>query len=181
MGYSSGVCGSLPEPVNLCACTNSIVRDIRLDIFQNLQRLGMSFYDQTTLGSIVSQVIMIPRAVADMFSTVFQAWFSSFLLSSHPGNHVSLDWHLTIWIPALSSHYLVFLPVSITKLSNRLRSRWPPKNYQISMWGIRSIEGMRIVRALSSEKSAWRMNFRQINGEHLDYASRSVDVNSLFL
>lgn len=69
--------------------SNSIVRDIRLDIFQNLQRLGMSFYDQTAAGSIVSRVTNDTQAVADMFSTVFSSLVSSFFtLSSHPGNHV---------------------------------------------------------------------------------------------
>ena len=43
-----------------------------------------------------------------------------------------------------------------------------------------SIEGMRIVQAFRQEKRLTD-EFEQINGEHLDYANRSVDVNSLFL
>ena len=94
--------------------SNSIVRDIRLDIFQNLQRLGMSFYDQTAAGSIVSRVTNDTQAVADMFSTVFSSLVSSFLLFL-----VTLVTMFRLGLafdhldPAFSSHHLVFHPVSI--------------------------------------------------------------------
>ena len=160
--------------------SNSIVRDIRLDIFKNLQRLGMSFYDQTAAGSIVSRVTNDTQAVADMFSTVFSSLVSSFLLFLVTlVTLFSLDWHLTIWI-------LPFLPIiwfSIRlyrKLSNRLVKMTRQKLSDINVKLSESIEGMRIVQAFRQEKRLTD-EFEQINGEHLDYANRSVDVNSLFL
>ena len=160
--------------------SNSIVRDIRLDIFKNLQRLGMSFYDQTAAGSIVSRVTNDTQAVADMFSTVFSSMVSSFLLFVVTlVTMFSLDWHLTIWI-------LPFLPIiwfSIRlyrKLSNRLVKMTRQKLSDINVKLSESIEGMRIVQAFRQEKRLTD-EFEQINGEHLDYANRSVDVNSLFL
>ncbi len=160
--------------------SNSIVRDIRLDIFQNLQRLGMSFYDQTAAGSIVSRVTNDTQAVADMFSTVFSSLVSSFLLFLVTlVTMFSLDWHLTIWI-------LPFLPIiwfSIRlyrKLSNRLVKMTRQKLSDINVKLSESIEGMRIVQAFRQEKRLTD-EFERINGEHLDYANRSVNVNSLFL
>lgn len=160
--------------------SNSIVRDIRLDIFKNLQRLGMSYYDQTAAGSIVSRVTNDTQAVADMFSTVFSSIVSSFLLFLVTlVTMFSLDWHLTVWI-------LPFLPIiwfSIRlyrKLSNRLVKMTRQKLSDINVKLSESIEGMRIVQAFRQEKRLTD-EFEQINGEHLDYANRSVDVNSLFL
>lgn len=160
--------------------SNSIVRDIRLDIFKNLQRLGMSFYDQTAAGSIVSRVTNDTQAVADMFSTVFSSIVSSFLLFLVTlVTMFSLDWHLTVWI-------LPFLPIiwfSIRlyrKLSNRLVKMTRQKLSDINVKLSESIEGMRIVQAFRQEKRLTD-EFEQINGEHLDYANRSVDVNSIFL
>ena len=160
--------------------SNSIVRDIRLDIFQNLQRLGMSFYDQTAAGSIVSRVTNDTQAVADMFSTVFSSLVSSFLLFLITlVTMFSLDWQLTIWI-------LPFLPIiwfSIKlyrHLSNRLVKMTRQKLSDINVKLSESIEGMRIVQAFRQEKRLTD-EFEQINGEHLEYANRSVDVNSLFL
>lgn len=160
--------------------SNSIVRDIRLDIFKNLERLGMSIYDQTAAGSIVSRVTNDTQAVADMFSTVFSSLVSSFLLFLVTlVTMFSLDWHLTIWI-------LPFLPIiwfSIRlyrKLSNRLVKMTRQKLSDINVKLSESIEGMRIVQAFRQEKRLTD-EFEQINAEHLDYANRSVDVNSLFL
>ena len=168
------------SPLTFARVSNSIVRDIRLDIFQNLQRLGMSFYDQTAAGSIVSRVTNDTQAVADMFSTVFSSLVSSFLLFLVTlVTMFSLDWHLTIWI-------LPFLPIiwfSIRlyrKLSNRLVKMTRQKLSDINVKLSESIEGMRIVQAFRQEKRLTD-EFEQINGEHLDYANRSVDVNSLFL
>ena len=160
--------------------SNSIVRDIRLDSFRNLQKLGMSFYDQTAAGSIVSRVTNDTQAVADMFSTVFSSLVSSFLLFLITlVTMFSLDWQLTIWI-------LPFLPIiwfSIKlyrKLSNRLVKMTRQKLSDINVKLSESIEGMRIVQAFRQEKRLTD-EFERINGEHLEYANRSVDVNSLFL
>ena len=160
--------------------SNSIVRDIRLDSFRNLQKLGMSFYDQTAAGSIVSRVTNDTQAVADMFSTVFSSLVSSFLLFLITlVTMFSLDWQLTIWI-------LPFLPIIwfsvklYRHLSNRLVKMTRQKLSDINVKLSESIEGMRIVQAFRQEKRLTD-EFEQINGEHLEYANRSVDVNSLFL
>ena len=86
---------------------------------------------------------------------------------------------MTIWV-------LPFLPIiwfSIRlyrKLSNRLVKMTRQKLSDINVKLSESIEGMRIVQAFRQEKRLTD-EFEQINGEHLDYANRSVDVNSLFL
>ena len=166
--------------ISFARVSNSIVRDIRLDIFRNLQGLGMSFYDQTAAGSIVSRVTNDTQAVADMFSTVFSSLVSSLLLFLVTlVTMFSLDWHLTIWI-------LPFLPIiwiSIKlyrKFSNRLVKMTRQKLSDINVKLAESIDGMRIVQAFRQEKRLTQ-EFEQINGEHLSYANRSVDVNSIFL
>ena len=166
--------------ISFARVSNSIVRDIRLDIFRNLQGLGMSFYDQTAAGSIVSRVTNDTQAVADMFSTVFSSLVSSLLLFLVTlVTMFSLDWHLTIWL-------LPFLPIiwiSIKlyrKFSNRLVKMTRQKLSDINVKLAESIEGMRIVQAFRQEKRLTQ-EFEQINGEHLSYANRSVDVNSIFL
>lgn len=166
--------------ISFARVSNSIVRDIRLDIFRNLQGLGMSFYDQTAAGSIVSRVTNDTQAVADMFSTVFSSLVSSLLLFLVTlVTMFSLDWHLTIWI-------LPFLPIiwiSIKlyrKFSNRLVKMTRQKLSDINVKLAESIEGMRIVQAFRQEKRLTQ-EFEKINGEHLSYANRSVDVNSIFL
>lgn len=58
----------------------SIVRDMRYDAFANMERLGMSYFDKTASGSIVSRLTNDTEAVSDMFSGVLSSFISAFFI-----------------------------------------------------------------------------------------------------
>ncbi|MGT2910638.1 ABC transporter ATP-binding protein [Streptococcus cameli] len=158
----------------------SIVRDLRQETFANLQSLGMSYFDKTPAGSIVSRLTNDSQAVADMFGTVFASFISSFFLfAATLVTMLQLNWQLTLAI-------IPFLPIIwgsvwlYRKLSNDLVAMTRKKLSDINVKLSESIEGMRIIQAFVQED---RLNeeFEEINEEHLDYANRSINVNSLFL
>jgi ATP-binding cassette subfamily B protein len=158
----------------------SIVRDMRQETFANIQKLGMAYFDKTPAGSIVSRITNDTQAVADMFGTVFASFISSFFIfTATLITMLQLNWQLTLFI-------LPFLPViwgSIClyrKLSNHLVMMTRSKLSDINVKLSESIEGMRIIQAFRQEERLIG-EFEAINQEHLDYANRSVNVNSLFL
>ena len=158
----------------------SIVRDMRQETFANIQKLGMAYFDKTPAGSIVSRITNDTQAVADMFGTVFASFISSFFIfTATLIIMLQLNWQLTLFI-------LPFLPViwgSIClyrKLSNHLVMMTRSKLSDINVKLSESIEGMRIIQAFRQEDRLIG-EFEAINQEHLDYANRSVNVNSLFL
>ena len=158
----------------------SIVRDMRQETFANIQKLGMAYFDKTPAGSIVSRITNDTQAVADMFGTVFASFISSFFIfTATLIIMLQLNWQLTLFI-------LPFLPViwgSIwlyRKLSNHLVMMTRSKLSDINVKLSESIEGMRIIQAFRQEERLIG-EFEAINQEHLDYANRSVNVNSLFL
>lgn len=158
----------------------SIVRDMRQETFANIQKLGMAYFDETPAGSIVSRITNDTQAVADMFGTVFASFISSFFIfTATLITMLQLNWQLTLFI-------LPFLPViwgSIClyrKLSNHLVMMTRSKLSDINVKLSESIEGMRIIQAFRQEDRLIG-EFEAINQEHLDYANRSVNVNSLFL
>ena len=158
----------------------SIVRDMRQETFSNIQKLGMAYFDKTPAGSIVSRITNDTQAVADMFGTVFASFISSFFIfTATLITMLQLNWQLTLFI-------LPFLPViwgSIwlyRKLSNHLVMMTRSKLSDINVKLSESIEGMRIIQAFRQEERLIG-EFEAINQEHLDYANRSVNVNSLFL
>lgn len=58
----------------------SIVRDIRRDSFANMERLGMSYFDKTPAGSIVSRLTNDTETISEMFSGILSSFISlSFL------------------------------------------------------------------------------------------------------
>ena len=158
----------------------SIVRDMRQETFANIQKLGMAYFDKTPAGSIVSRITNDTQAVADMFGTVFASFISSFFIfTATLITMLQLNWQLTLFI-------LPFLPViwgSIwlyRKLSNHLVMMTRSKLSDINVKLSESIEGRRIIQAFRQEDRLIG-EFEAINQEHLDYANRSVNVNSLFL
>lgn len=158
----------------------SIVRDMRQETFANVQSLGMSYFDKTPAGSIVSRITNDSQAVADMFGTVFSSFIASFFIfTATLITMLQLNWQLTLCI-------LPFLPIIwgsvwlYRKLSNDLVMMTRSKLSDINVKLSESIEGMRIIQAFRQEKRLIG-EFEAINQEHLDYANRSVNVNSLFL
>ena len=158
----------------------SIVRDLRQETLANMQQLCMAYFDQTAAGAIVSRLTNDTQSVADMFSSIFSNFLSSMLiLVVTIVTMLALNWRLTLLI-------VLFLPIMLgsiilyQRLSNRLlkqvRARLSDLNVKLS----ESIEGMRIIQAFSQEKRLIE-EFEAINGEHLDFSNRYLNVNSLFL
>ena len=158
----------------------SIVRDLRQETFANMQQLRMAYFDQTAAGAIVSRLTNDTQSVADMFSSIFSNFLSSMLiLVVTIATMLALNWRLTLLI-------VLFLPIMLgsiilyQRLSNRLlkqvRARLSDLNVKLS----ESIEGMRIIQAFGQEKRLLE-EFEAINGKHLDFSNRYLNVNSLFL
>ncbi|MBY5035189.1 ABC transporter ATP-binding protein/permease [Streptococcus gallolyticus] len=158
----------------------SIVRDLRQETFANIQRLGMAYFDKTPAGSIVSRLTNDTQAVADMFGSVFASFISSFFIFfATLFAMLSLNWQLTLYV-------LPFVPVIFAsvwlyrKFSNHLIMMTRAKLSDINVKLSESIEGIRIIQAFGQEKRLTE-EFEAINQEHLTYANRSINVNSLFL
>ena len=159
---------------------HSIVHDLRQESFENIEHLGMVYFDQTPAGAIVSRLTNDTQAVADMFSSIFSSFLSSvFILVVTLATMFSLNWRLTglivLFLPVMLSSILLY-----QRLSNRLlklvRSKLSDLNVKLS----ESIEGMRIIQAFGQENRLIK-EFETINGEHLDYTVRYLNINSLFL
>ena len=81
----------------------SIVRDIRRDAFANMEKLGMSYFDKTPAGSIVSRLTNDTETISDMFFRDFvQLYLSSFHLSDNPLYHVGVGFSFDVFSLALS-------------------------------------------------------------------------------
>ena len=159
---------------------HSIVRDLRNDSFANLQKLGMSYFDKTPVGSVVSRLTNDTQAVADMFGTIFSSFLNTILMFVVTlSAMIALSWQLTIYM-------ILFIPVMVgsvylyQKLSSRLveisRAKIGEMNTKLS----ESIEGMKIIQAFNQEQRLID-EFGEVNNEHLHYYTKSLKVDSLLL
>ena len=108
----------------------SIVRDIRRDAFANMEQLGMSYFDKTPAGSIVSRLTNDTETISDMFSGILSSFISAvFIFVTTLYTMLVLDYRLTALV-------LLFLPLiflwSISTVKNLSRSlKKPEVSYQI--------------------------------------------------
>ena len=159
---------------------HSIVRDLRQESFENIEHLGMVYFDQTPAGAIVSRLTNDTQAVADMFSSIFSSFLSSiFILVVTLVTMFSLNWRLTglivLFLPVILGSILLYQRLS-HRLLKLVRSKLSDLNVKLS----ESIEGMRIIQAFGQENRLIK-EFETINSEHLDYTVRYLNINSLFL
>ena len=158
----------------------SIVRDIRRDAFANMERLGMSYFDKTPSGSIVSRLTNDTETISDMFSGLLSSFISAiFIFVTTLYTMMVLDFRLTglvlLFLP------LIFILVNLyrkksVKIIEKTRSFLSDINSKLA----ESIEGIRIIQAFNQEKRL-QDEFDEINEEHYVYANRSVALDALFL
>ncbi|HGQ0086736.1 TPA: ABC transporter ATP-binding protein [Streptococcus pneumoniae] len=158
----------------------SIVRDIRRDAFVNMEKLGMSYFDKTPAGSIVSRLTNDTETISDMFSGILSSFISAvFIFLTTLYTMLVLDFRLTALV--LLFLPLIFLLVNLyrkksVKIIEKTRSLLSDINSKLA----ENIEGIRIIQAFNQEKRL-QAEFDEINQEHLVYANRSVALDALFL
>lgn len=158
----------------------SIVRDIRRDAFANMEKLGMSYFDKTPAGSIVSRLTNDTETISDMFSGILSSFISAvFIFLTTLYTMLVLDFRLTALV--LLFLPLIFLLVNLyrkksVKIIEKTRSLLSDINSKLA----ENIEGIRIIQAFNQEKRL-QVEFDEINQEHLVYAYRSVALDALFL
>ena len=165
----------------LFACVSySIVRDIRRDAFANTEKLGISYFDKTPAGSIVSRLTNDTETISDMFSGILSSFISAvFIFLTTLYTMLVLDFRLTALV--LLFLPLIFLLVNLyrkksVKIIEKTRNLLSDINSKLA----ENIEGIRIIQAFNQEKRL-QAEFDEINQEHLVYAYRSVALDALFL
>lgn len=158
----------------------SIVRDIRRDAFANMEKLGMSYFDKTPAGSIVSRITNDTEAISDMFSGLLSSFISAiFVFTVTLFTMLKLNAVLTAWV-ALFLPFIFILVNRYRKKSVKVIAKTRALLSDINSKLSESIEGIRIIQAFGQEERL-KGEFEEINKEHVQYANRSIALDSIFL
>ena len=158
----------------------SIVRNIRQDAFDNIQSLGMAYFDQTPAGSIVSRLTNDTEAISQMFTGILSSFISAiFIFATTLYTMIVLELRLPIlvvlFLPFIFILVYLYRKKSMTVIE-ATRARLSDINTKLS----ESIEGIRVIQAFRQEERL-KKEFDTINQSHLAYANRSVLLDSVFL
>jgi ATP-binding cassette subfamily B multidrug efflux pump len=157
----------------------SVVLDMRKQLFDRIIRFRSSFFDATPVGQIVTRNISDVDGIAEIFSAGLLDIFRDLLkLLVIVAFMFYIDWQLAL---------TVILPIPILFWATRIFQKAVKKSFQdvrrevsrINVFVQEHVSGMSIVQAFNREEDAQR-NFLSINQEHRDAHIRGIWAYSVF-
>ena len=157
----------------------SVIRDIRIQLYQHIVKMRVRFFDNTQIGRLVTRNISDVETLSDIFSQGFAAIVGDLLqLVFILFIMFYTNWKLTLislsMLPILLISTYVFKE-KIKKSFNEVRNAVARLNAFVQ----EHITGMSIVQIFNSEKREFE-KFEKINREHLKANLRSVNYYSIY-
>jgi ATP-binding cassette, subfamily B, multidrug efflux pump len=153
--------------------------DLRMEIFEHLQRLGLRFYDRNPIGRLITRVTNDVEVLNDMFSSGIVMVFSDvFTIIGILYFMFSMNWKLAF----LSLSVLPFLFYGTFLFRKKARGAYRDVRIQIARINAfmqEHITGMTVDQLFNREKRSYE-RFEEINGAHRDANLRSIFYYALF-
>lgn len=155
------------------------VQNIRDQIFSKIHTLGMSFFDNTSTGWIVTRVTNDTEALKDFWNVLLNILQSLLSITTTLFAMLLLDWKVSLWIVA-------FVPVLVlvTRFyqvhSSRTYSEMKSKNSILNTKLAESINGMSIIQQFRQEKRMIK-EFEEVNESYFESRYSMTKINALLL
>jgi ATP-binding cassette, subfamily B, multidrug efflux pump len=156
-----------------------VMRDLRMEIFQHLQRLSISYFDRNPAGRLITRVTSDVETLNELFTSGVVAGFGDlFTLIAISVAMLIMDWRL-----ALASFAVIPFVVFVSGLFRKgVRNTY--RDIRVRLARINSflqerLTGMRIVQ-LFGQESREAQRFDELNRSHLDANLKSITVYALY-
>ncbi|MEH7479986.1 ABC transporter ATP-binding protein [Neobacillus drentensis] len=157
---------------------NRIIQKMREDVYGQIQRLPIHYFDNLPAGKVVARITNDTEAIRELYVTVLATFFTSAIYIT--GIYVAL-FILNVKLAAICLLLLPILYVWMliyrkyaSKYNRVIRSRNSDINAMIN----ESIQGMSIIQAFNREKES-KADFEKINHEHFTYQNKLLSLNAL--
>lgn len=157
-----------------------IVQDMRVEVYEHVQKLSLSFFDRTPIGTLVSRITNDTEAIKDFYVSVLSTFVKNvvFLVGILVAMFL-LDVKL-----ALFSLILIPIMLAIMVLYQRKSAAFYLEvRNQLSILNAKlneSIQGMNIVQVFRQEKRM-RKEFEEVNNKHFNAGRRTLKLDALLL
>ncbi|WP_002146253.1 ABC transporter ATP-binding protein [Bacillus cereus] len=157
-----------------------IVQDMRVEVYEHVQKLSLSFFDRTPIGTLVSRITNDTEAIKDFYVSVLSTFVKNvvFLVGILVAMFL-LDVKL-----ALFSLILIPIMFAIMVLYRRKSAAFYLEvRNQLSVLNAKlneSIQGMNIVQVFRQEKRM-RKEFEEVNNKHYSAGRRTLKLDALLL
>jgi ATP-binding cassette subfamily B multidrug efflux pump len=156
-----------------------VMRDLRMEIFEHLQRLSVSYFDRNPAGRLITRVTSDVETLNELFTSGVVAGLGDlFTLVAISVAMLLMDWRL-----ALAS-FAVIPFVVLVSAAFRKGVRETYRDIRVRIARINAflqerLTGMRIVQLFGQEKRE-AQRFDELNRSHLDAHLKSITVYALY-
>lgn len=157
----------------------SIIKDLRVDLYKHIIRLRLTYFDHTPVGTLVTRSVSDIETIADVFSEGLIV-ISGDILKLMVVIGVMFYTDVTLTLISLSTIPVLLIATYIFK--NAIKSAFQDVRTQVARLNAfvqEHITGMNIVQVFNREDMELE-KFKQINAEHRDAHIRSIWHYSVF-
>ncbi|MRX71504.1 ATP-binding cassette domain-containing protein [Bacillus lacus] len=158
--------------------SNKIIQKMRMDVFQHIQTLPISYFDNLPAGKVVARITNDTEAIRELYVAVLATFFTSAIYIT--GIYTALF----LLEPKLALICMIILPILAVWMivyrkfasgyNHKIRSLISDINAMIN----ESIQGMTIIQAFRRQKETTR-EFEELNHQHFTYQNKLLSLNSL--
>jgi ATP-binding cassette subfamily B multidrug efflux pump len=156
-----------------------VMRDLRQQLFEHVQRLSIAFYDRTPVGRLVTRVTSDVESLNELFTAGVVAGLGDlFTLLAIAVMMVTTDWRLAL--AAFAVIPLVYLTSHLFQSRVRVAYRdIRTRLARINAYLQERITGIRVVQLFGREAGETE-RFAGLNRGHLDANLRSITIYALY-
>ena len=157
----------------------SVVRDIRIKLFNHILGFKMKYFDNSSVGVLITRTVTDMERIADIFGEGLFMIFSDILKMTVVGAVMFyMNWRLSL---------IVFFTLPIVLIATKVFQRYMKKAFEdvrtevsnLNSFAQERITGMKIVQIFAREEIESN-NFRVINERHKKGWIKTVWYNSVF-
>ena len=156
-----------------------VMRDLRMEIFQHLQRLSVTYFDRNPVGRLITRVTSDVETLNELFTSgVVSGLGDLFTLVAISVAMLIMDWRMALWSFAVIP-FVVLVSGLFRKGVRETYRDIRVRIARINAFLQERLTGMRIVQLFGQESREAR-RFDELNREHLDSQLKSITVYALY-
>ena len=157
----------------------SVVRDIRIKLFNKILGFKMKYFDNSSVGVLITRTVTDMERIADIFGEGLFMIFSDILKMLVVGSVMAyMNWHLSI---------IVFCTLPVVLIATKIFQKYMKKAFEdvrnevsnLNSFVQERLTGMKIVQLFAREAIEFQ-RFKEINERHKKGWIKTVWYNSVF-
>jgi subfamily B ATP-binding cassette protein MsbA len=157
----------------------NVVKDVRVKLFNHLLRFKMQYYDNSSVGVLITRAVTDMERIADIFGqglfTIFRDLLTMFVVSIFM---IVMNWKLSL---------IVFIMLPVVLYATRVFQKYMKKAFEevrtevsnLNSFVQERITGMKILQLFTRETTEYK-KFKEINERHKKGWLKTVWYNSIF-